>query len=137
MTCTHTKGYLQVGSFSTDIDLGIYDLIKELWTAKIYTTDACESTENGGVSITFRASLGVEKLLTIINSPDDLDEECSLAERSQLLTMTCLDKWDYDLGFVYSDPSDKFASEIILVIILKFPKSDYDEVLRRVKEYNK
>jgi len=136
MICTHKKGSLQVRDVYCEIDLGIYDLIKELWMAEICTTDACESTVDDRISITFRATLGAEDLLTIINSVDDHDKECSLSERSQLLSSTCPDKWNYDLGFVYSDPKNKFESKIILVIILTFPKSDYDEVLRRVKEHN-
>jgi len=137
MSCKHKKGYLQVGKISSDIDLGVYDLIKELWIAEIYTPDACESTADGRISITFRASLDAEELLTAINSVDDQNEACSLSERSQFLSSLCLDNWDFEIGIVYSDPSNKFASKILLVMIVTFPKSDYDEVLRRVKEHNK
>jgi len=79
----------------------------------------------------------MEDLLDIINSVEDQDEECSLSERSQILTSRCLDNWNYDLGFVYSNQQNKFSGKILLVVIVSFPKSDYDEVLRRVKEHNK
>jgi len=136
MICTHKKGYLKVGDISCDIDLGIYDLIKELLKADIFLSNSCESTIDDRIAITFRSTLGVEDLLSIINTTEDQDEECSLSERSQFSASQCLDTWDYDLGFVYSDPSNKFASDIILVMIVTFPESDYDEVLRRVKEHN-
>jgi hypothetical protein len=136
MICNHNKGNIQVGNTSCDIDLGIYDLINELLKADIFFTDSCESTIDDRISITFRSTLGAEDLLSIINTIDDQDEECSLSERSQFPTSQCFDTWGYDLGFVYSDPSNKFASDVILVVIVTFPKSDYDEVLRRVKEHN-
>ena len=135
MECELEKAYLEVGNHFGDIDLELYDLIKEIWEADYHTITACASDANDKMSITFICSHGAEFLLTCVQSDDDDGEVHSLGERSLSHEFDCEDNWEIGLGIMHPAAGSEFEGEIHLGIVVAFPKSDYDEVLLRVREF--
>ncbi len=44
---THETKFLEVGSESADIDVGIYNLVREIWLSGIETSNSCEDGDFG------------------------------------------------------------------------------------------
>ncbi|MBT3630475.1 MAG: hypothetical protein HOB84_14995 [Candidatus Marinimicrobia bacterium] len=132
--CNHATKHLSIGIDNGEVDVKIYELVKEIWEAGIKMVNACESDENDRVFLAFYDSEETQSFLRIINS--DVEEDDSLSERSICQRPDLDDNWNIGVGIFY--PGDNSQHEEIHIgLSAHFPKSDYDEVLRRVKEHNK
>ncbi len=133
MECNHKRKHLKVGQYGGDVDLANIDLMRELWIAELLTIDDCESDPDSGmISIAFANSHGAEDFLSIVKLGEDKDANCNLAERATSFESECDDIWKVNL-VSFSLTGDDIRIGVRVLI----PESDYDEVLRRVKEYNK
>jgi len=137
MDCKHNKAYLVVGNQSGSIDQEIYDLIKEIWGVNHPTVTCCADKIDDLMSITFRCSHGAEYLLTCVNDAKEKNVAGSLTVRSQTYQGDIQDGWVLGIGIMIPGAATPNAGQIHIGVEVLFPKSDYDEVLRRVKAYNK
>jgi len=132
--CKHATKHLSVGVENAEIDVKICGLVEEIWKAGIRIVNACESDENDKVFIAFYDSEETQSFLKIINS--GVDEDDSLSERSICQRPDLDDNWSIGVGIFYPGDNSRHE-EIHIGLSVHFPKSDYDEVLCRVKAYNK
>ena len=136
MSCKHKTKQLTVGSREGEVDLGNYDLIKELWNADLSTTHDCESEPTQGkTSIVFRSSNDAELFLTIVNSGDD-DNHRTLTERATRSGMDNKEPWALNLGVFPSDQNSRSEVDINLCVQILIPKADYDDVLNLMRDFN-
>ena len=131
----HNKKLLHVAGLEADIDLAIYDLIRELWIADLMTVDACESVpELDMIGITFSCSHNAESFLSIIKTYDD-GSAGTLSDRALSFSHDDEDSWHLTVGLCVHDEVS-LGEEVSIGIRILIPQSDYDEVLLRMQDYN-
>ncbi len=134
--CSHSKKRLQVGDYEGDIDVEIYDLIKELWEAGVHTIGECEADpESDRIVLKILDSAGQGVLNMILINGDSIDLG-TIGERALTPDFNMQKGWLRNREILKLDQIPGSGGRIIHGESIYFPKSDYDEVLRRVKEHN-
>ena len=125
-----------------EIDNGIFDLIDEIWKADIKTCNSCEDNVPANYMwIQFcPASDGDSFLEIIMNGHDENDK---LSKR----ILNRADKNNWNIEYIpenineYTDSDDDEPSEgkvidFISNLSIRFHKSDYKQILKRLKAHN-
>ena len=138
-----------------DIDLGLAELIAQLWGLGAITSGACEN-QDGLAYIAFEDAGSAERFLEAVANyarperPDQVDDE-SLYNRVSLFSDTEPDDWQtyrkrrqwrlkamvQEFGMLRDGP-DQFAegSEFVIGITVLFPTTDIDVALKAVRATN-
>jgi hypothetical protein len=145
----HPQVHISLGEREAEVDEGIAELILELWRQDIDTTMSCQDN-NGRVWADFPSASDAEHFLDLVAGDYD-DEVYSLYNRlvhevedEDWETFRAEHAWQYDCAPVdynsalYDDEGglEKPAEDerfIQLHVSVRFPRYDYDEVLRRMK----
>lgn len=140
------KVYNPIDDCITEIDEGIVELVQLLWDLSFETDNSCQELEPGIMWISL-LNYDAEEFLTVIASrrEEDLEtEDLSSSMYWRMRDPALEGSWDYrvslhDSAEVWDDESDAHIfdgdSEITLFVSIKFPVSDYDEILERLKQY--
>jgi len=127
--CNYREKQLQIA----DTDLAISELLEEIWKAKIPVVDARESfADSNSVGIIFPSSHEAGEFLSIISRYDD-GSKGTLSYR--ILEPKANKPWKVGVG-VRAEDETLVENGIVIEILALFPRSDYNEVLRRIQHYN-
>lgn len=143
METEHKQIKIQYGDMNAEVDEGIAALILEMWKADLMTFLSCENNNNGinlgDVMWVAIPEFDVSLFLNCILGSRERDE---LYYRAMMETET-EDDWTYDVliddlsleirddEVAYDGPPD-----IGFSVSIRFPVSDYAEVLKRMSEHN-
>jgi hypothetical protein len=137
---THPQVFISDGAICADVDEGIADLILELWRAGIDTYLSCQNDPSGRVWIDMPIQ-AAKSFLTIAARPFDDDME-SICNRSvgqsapddfeRYLTERA---WHYAVR-PWNCSEDEGTVDVEADFSVRFPQTDYDEVLRRFRVHN-
>ena len=126
-----------------EVDEDIAELLEQLWALDILTFDACQESQPGTMWIAI-PSFAVERFLDIIASNRDEEEDPSTSIYNRMMGMGWGGDWQYDalVSDLAGMPDEatktiivQGKSVIALHVYIRFPKSDYDEVLAAVKNH--
>ncbi len=144
----HKQVLIEENGMRAEVDENIAPLIRELWKLHILTLMSCEdNVPEGWIWIKFNDSHGVKRFLDIIAAEYDEDSD-SLYDRATRHGSYGENSWQYEI--LPDDKSIKliygteeiFAqrigtkTDIRLHISVRFPQSDYDEVLKKMVAHN-
>lgn len=136
----HPQVWIEYEQMSADVDEGIADLILEMWRAGIDTIMSCQDNPPGRVWLDLPVS-DVVDFLEIAAGDYDTDVE-SIFNRSvcwedadDWRQFRAQRAWQYKaIPGCYSGPGE--VPLITVDISIRFPHSDYEEVLRRFRSHN-
>lgn len=147
MRIEHEQVTVQVGDREADIDKAIAPLIEELWKADIDTVMSCQENEPGIIWIEFAETYDAERFLNIVGHVEE-----GIDTLYNRISMTWFDDnsemsapyWDYSISVddCAQDNDgetvewDEDAPRFHLSPSIRFPQSDYDVVLRRMRRHN-
>ena len=129
----------------TEIDEGIVELIQLLWDLGIKTDNSCQENRPGVMWVSILGS-DVERFLTIIASKREEDLETEDPPSSiygRIRDPAFEGSWDYqvclkDSAEKYDEESYTYyegKSKVIMYVSIRFPVSDYGEILDRLREF--
>jgi hypothetical protein len=126
-----------------EIDNGIFDLISELWKANIKTCSSCEDDMPANYMwIEFCPASDGDSFLEIIMNGYEENDKLSLR------ILDRADKNNWIIEYIpenineYTDSDDDEATseskviDFISNLSIRFPKSDYKQILKRIKAHN-
>ncbi|MDY6843085.1 MAG: hypothetical protein SVW57_03205 [Thermodesulfobacteriota bacterium] len=157
-----TETLIDQNGNEVNIDSGISELISELWMLNIKTISCCENYQAKGDETWIWINFPIEdakKFLNVLSAYDeDIYSMYNRIHRQRDKTGVCIfgkegdyveGTWEYwvqprDQRFNELD-EDRISQNIFKLITIDitfdvsvlFPSSDYEEVLRRVKKFNK
>jgi hypothetical protein len=148
----HPQRRISCGDRSADVDDGIADLLLEAWRADFDTMMSCQDAF-GRIWILFTWPAAAERFLTIVASQFDADLEGIYhrivgehevagwdALRTERAWTYQVDVVDWGLGVGRDDEQSVRAEgdmpDIHIALSVRFPITDYEEVLERMRRYN-
>lgn len=144
METEHKQINIQYGEMAAEVDEGIAPLILEMWKADIMTFMLCENNGDeynnlGDVMWVLIDEFDVSPFLNCIFGKRERD---GLYYRAKMETES-EDDWMYDimiddLSLVIRDDEVDYDGppDMGFRVSIRFPVSDYPEVLRRMSEFN-
>lgn len=121
-----------------DIDNGIIDLIEEIWKAGIKTSNSCEDISGTNYMwVEFCPASDADSFMEIIINGQSKTDKLSL----RALNKSEKNNWiiEYtpeNINETVSDPDTLDIVDFISNISIKFHKSDYKHILKRLKAHN-
>ncbi|MBL8794813.1 MAG: hypothetical protein JNM56_12970 [Planctomycetia bacterium] len=153
MDTEHPQVTVTVGDRSAEVDAGVADLIEQLWLADIDTVLSCEDNPAGMVWVQFDTAVGAENFLNVVARYEG--EPGSLYRRASDAWQPVSDEpawanWEYDVSLsdLALDEEVDAAGEVtrlhhpgrpdfVFAVSVRFPRSDYAVVCRRLRDYNR
>ena len=129
-----------------EVDEGIAELIQLIWDLGLQTNNSCQENMPGIMWVSF-PSEDAERFLTIMALRREEDFESDDPPSSmygRIMDPANENSWDFrvcldDLSEVLDEESDTIYhegdSEIRIFVSIRFPVSDYDEVVDRLREF--
>lgn len=145
----HATKQVRIGDRVAEIDIGIAELVKQIWIANIDTTNSCEENEPGIAWLQFPASWDAIEFLNIVGGDycDDIKSLYNRIRREWQVGDDTTGEWNYEV-----DPWDisvdqrEVGGEIeeksegdrdfLLAVSMRFPTSDIPELVRRLEKFN-
>jgi len=140
-TTRHPQARIEHAGKSADVDEEIAPLLLELWRANLWTIASCQDL-GGRVSIEFEDGRTAETFLNLVSDGRSSDVD-SIYNR--IVVEEEPDDWEYfrrhriweygagrPIDYAETGPPDfEFWG-----VAVRFPRSDLDEALRRVRDFN-
>jgi hypothetical protein len=145
----HKQITVQVGEREAEIDEAIAPLIRELWKADIETRHSCQESLPGITWISFATAYDAEKFLDIVAEYDE--DPHSLYGRitgrwhcpGRVAPIWEYDAYAHDCNLVEEPINENEVEEwhegapaFVFSIAVRFPRSDYPEVLAKMVQHN-
>lgn len=147
----HKTVYVKVGMFEAEIDEEIAPLIEEIWKADMGTTNSCQENQSGIAWIGFTTSFEAAEFLDIVAGEysaefDSLynrirgkwdstsDPVQGMWQYSLYPVDVSVRQWDVDENTI--DEEAIGSREFIFHVSIRFPRTDIDVLLQRMREFN-
>ena len=147
----HKTVHVKVGDFEADIDEELAPLIEEIWKMDFPTVNSCQENQPGVAWIEFFSSVDAAEFLDVV-AGEYSDESDSLYNRIRGewdgTSGPVQGKWKFDIhpvdmsirqwyvdeGCIDEEPTG--APEFLFHVSIRFPRTDIDVLLQRMREFN-
>lgn len=146
----HKTKHIKYGDLEANVDVDISKLILNLWKLDITTTNSCQNNvPENWVWIEFINSSDAEQFLNIVAKEFSMDPKSLYFRIIQSWTGDESFWWKYRVSNFYCNLETKFidddtieeiptgSPQFMFSFSVRFPRSDLDEVCKRVKSFLK